>query len=246
MGRLSVVFTNVLILIPVFILLLASAIIATKDLSTLKKVKEETAAKWMRVVEIALWILFAGGLVFSFTIGIILIPWVITIPYLHGFVLVTLGIINFLASIVFFYAANAIRGSDAYKKEDDKNHARDVAGFKRLVGGGVAMLLASLFMVIYSVVTIISYHRGGGLTGDAALVGKYGGDIAMLAGQPELAIPLQALGGAAEKNLNEGQKQQLGARADKVDAAKKLNQHYNKGGLDGILKNPEMLKILLK
>ena len=88
-------------------------------------------------------------------------------------------------------------------------------------------------MIGYAIYSINKYVQEGGLTGDIALIGEYGGQAAIAAGQPQIGMPLQAVGGIARRQLSpeqakmgklfqavqSGQAEQLAARAAQASQA---------------------------
>jgi hypothetical protein len=245
-GRIGMVLLNVAVLIPVYIFLLISAILTSKIVTHLKALEQTEEVKGITTtvghVRIALWALFIGGLVFSFTFGIVLIPLIVEIPYLYAFVLTLLGVVNAVLAGFLFYNAYKLRKIAGYDSSEEAQSA-----YKRLLVCGGLMIGASLFMFGYSVVTVYRYRGSGGLTGDAALVGKYGGDLAMAAGQPEIGIPLQALGSAAQKNLDPAEKQELGQRYAQAGKATRLvntasQERRDSAALKKLLSNPEFVE----
>ena len=246
-GRIGIVFSNSLIIIPVFILLLVTAIMTSIGAAKLDDLTgTSTAHQWVSWSTVALWILFVGGLGFMFTIGLFIIPWVVTIPYLFGGALSIFGVVNLAIAGILFYGANAARTSPEYKDTSDSNHDNAKTAFNTLLISGLMMTIASLLMFGYSAFTIYKYHKEGGLTGDVALVGKYGGDIATLTGQPELAIPLQTAGGMAKRSLHRSQQAELEKRGAKVGQLKGLAGQISKatkqGGIKSLISNPEFVE----
>ena len=251
-SRIGIVFANIAALIPVFIVLLLSAIMSSEGASKLAKLNGVSEAhKWVTLSTIGLWVLFGGGLVFAFTFGLFLIPWLVTVPYLYGAVLVLLAIVNIVFAGIFFYGANKARLNKAYKDTSSANHKDAKSAFKTLLICGLMMTFGAVFMFGYSIFAIVHYRKGGGITGDVALAGRYGSQIAMAAGQPEFAVPLQQVGGMAEQRLSGNQQQELQQRVGQIGQLNQLSQQYSKstgknGGLKSFLSNPQTLETAAK
>lgn len=148
--------SNILVLIPIFIVLVSAASMSSNGGSKLLKLSKQTkkikkAHEYVVRVTVALWILvILSGIILIFT-GL-----VATIPYLYGGVMIAYAIINIVFAGMIFYGADAARTSEDYK--DGKENAE--SAFKTLLFCGLLMLLMSLFLIIYSVHTIRKYHSG--------------------------------------------------------------------------------------
>ena len=168
----------------------------------------KNAHKMVTTSTVVLWVLFAGSLLFAFTLGLFFIPWMINIPYLYGTVMVLFALLNLAISGIMFYGANAARTSKEYKADN----ADAKSAYNNLLGCGIMMTVAAVFMVGYAVFTVHKYHKAGGISADVALAGKYGGTVLA----PELAVPLAAVGKTAEGQLTEAQQQELQTRAEQA------------------------------
>jgi len=231
--RIGLVFTNIAILIPVFILLLVSAIVSSigaAKMATLKESTLETAHKYVTWSTVSLWVLFVGSLVFSFTIGLLIIPWLITIPYLYGGVMIMFALINLVIASILFYAANSIRTSQDYiKGTPDAKSA-----FNYILSSGIMMLISAIFMVGYSVWSIYKYRKAGGLTGDIVIATE----LAPLVLGPEAAPISTAIGSVAKSALSEGQQTAAVKTATSVQTLADIGKlSATKGmGLTGLVK----------
>ncbi len=213
-SRIGIVFSNIAILIPVYILLIVSAIMSSIGAAKIASLDDQaavaTAHKYVTNSTILLWLLFAGGLVFSFTIGIFIIPWLVTIPYLYGGVMILFSILNLVISGLLFYSANAVRLSTDYKNgTDDAKSA-----YTMCLSTGLMMVITAIFLIAYSAFTIYKYHKGGGLRSDIVVGSEIGAIVA-----PEFAPILGVVGTAAKKGPPETQQQE---QARQVSSAKSL------------------------
>ena len=221
-GRLGLLLGNSALIIPVFILILISAILTSVASSKLqKKYNSEEISKWVKASTISLWSLFIGGLIIMFTMGVI----VVTIPYLFNGGLIIFSLLNISIAGILFYAYNQIKKNPDYNEEDKST-------LNLMLASGIIQIISGILLLIYSIYSIHKYRKGGGVTGDVALVGEYGGDIAMALGQPEIAIPLQTIGQAAKQNLNQNEQQELQQRITQANKIKtqippQLSQNFN-------------------
>jgi len=204
-SRFGLVLGNIAMLLPVFIILITSAIMSAIGAANLAKLKDQNesvknAHKLVTNSTIVLWALFGGGLLFAFTIGLILIPWLITIPYLYGGIMIIFAIINLVLAGILFSGANTARTSKDYK---DSNPAAKAA-YNNLLICGILMVVSAVFIIGYAVYTIYKYHKMGGVTSDVALASEIGKVVA-----PEYAVPLAAAGEAAKARLSEAQQQKV-------------------------------------
>lgn len=238
--RIGLVFGNIIVMIPAIALLIASAIMSAIGSAKLKKLnqtdKVKSAYKWVTMSTLILWGVLIGGLIFAFTIGLFFV----TIPYLFGGALILFALLNFVLAGFLFYGADAARTSEEYKDPTNANYDNAQSAFKNLLICGIMMSSAGVFLILYAIWTIYKYSKAGGLTGDVALVGKYGGEIAAAVGQPEFAIPLQTIGGMAEKRLSDSQRAELAQRQQQFSAIQAAS------GQGSYLKNPEKLIELLQ
>lgn len=233
--RVGLVVGNIMVMIPAIVLLIASAIMSAIGASKLNKLektdKVKNAYKWTTLTTLILWGIFVGGIIFAFTFGL----FIMAIPYLFGGGLILMSLLNFVLAGFLFYGADAARTSAEYKDETNKNNNAAKSAYKNLLICGIMMVSAGIFLILYSAWTIYKYSKAGGLTGDIALVGQYGGDIAAAVGQPQFAVPLQAVGGIAQKSLNEGQQEELFKRQQQFNALQGSS-----------LRNPQQLISLLQ
>ena len=241
-ARISLVAGNIAMLIPVFILLLVSAIMSAIGASNLAKLDQskevKNAHKLVSWSTVALWVLFGGGFVFASTIGLFIIPWMITIPYLYGGAMILFALINLVIAGILFYGANVAHTSKDYKNSDAAKSA-----YSNLLVCGILMVLGAIFMVGYSVFTMHKYRKAGGVTGDVAVAAQYGKYVA-----PEFAPALAVVGGAAEQQLSDSQKAELKQRSSQAEQLQQLGgaaqQATGKGGggIQRLLKKPEVVE----
>ncbi len=247
-ARIGLIAGNMAMLIPVFILLLVSAIMSAIGAANLAKLDDQSktvknAHKLVSWTTVALWVIIGGGFVFSFTLGLFIIPMVINIPYLYGGVMILFALLNLMLAGILFYGANAARTSKDYKagSKDAKS------AYSNLLVCGILMVLGAIFMIGYSVFTIHKYRKGGGVAGDVALVGKYGKYVA-----PEFAPAFAVVGSAAEQQLSESQKAELEQRSAQAGQLQQLSGPIQQAtakegaGLQSLLKNPEALAAVKK
>ncbi len=193
--RLGLVFSNMAMLIPVFIILATTAVLSAIGAAKLAKLKRndtiDNARKWVNNSTIALWAIFGGVLIFSFTIGLAVLPTLVSMPYLYGGILILFALVNLTLAGMLLYGANAARTSDEYKAGDSNAKS----AFNNLLICGILMVVAAIFMIGYTVYTIVKYRRGGGFTGDIAVAAE----VAPLILGPE-AIPIsKAVGGMVQE-----------------------------------------------
>lgn len=235
--RISIIVGNVAMMFPVYILLLVTAIMSSIGQSHLDKLAKTSSTTFaynlVQKTTIALWILFAGGLVFSFTFGLFIIPAIVSIPYLYGGIMILFAILNMYLAGTLFYGANAARISDEFK--NGNTHAKE--SFKTLVICGILMVVTSVFMFGYSMYTMTSYNRQGGVTGDIAMIAD-AGQIAA----PQFAPILGVVGAAAKQNLSTDQQAENQARAAQLNQLGQLN--VNPNNLAGLLQNPQAVALL--
>ena len=243
-SRIEFILVNVLILIPVFMIILASAIMSKRAVAAMKSVSGiDKEVEYVKAAEMTLWILFVGGLAFMFTIGMFIMPWLVTIPYLFGIVMMVFAIGNLALAAIMFYSAAKVSKTTAYTSKNKQA----LSAHKDLMITGIIMTVSALFVIGYTVFAIHKYRKGGGLRGDMALVGRYGGDIAMAAGQPEFAVPLQAMGQRAEQGLAPAHMAELQQRQQQIGKWGQFAKEYkgSSGGMKGlkeILQKPGMLE----
>jgi len=213
-SRIGIVFANIAVLIPVFILLIVSAIMSSIGAAKIASLKDQdavgTAHKYVTTSTVLLWLLFAGSIVFSFTIGLFIIPWIVTIPYLYGGVMIIFAILNLVIAGLLFYSANAVRKSKDYK--DGTNDAK--SAYNNCLITGIMMVIAAIFMIAYSAFTIYKYRKAGGVRADIVVGAEVGAIVA-----PEFAPVLAAVGAAARKDLPQRQQEE---QARQVSSAKSL------------------------
>jgi hypothetical protein len=203
MGRIGLVFTNVAILIPVYIVLLVSAILSSIIAGKLSKFTDQsdsikTVRKYVGWSTTILWILFVGSLIFFFTIGFLIIPYLVSVPYFYGTLMLLFAIGNIVLSGYFFYTTNII-----YKSKDYTSGSSDAkSAFKYSLSVGLMMLFASIFMIWYAIWSMRAYHKEGGLTGDISIAA-------------ELAVPELAPFASAAKAMGGTQKLTAGQEATK-------------------------------
>ena len=182
--RIGIIAANIAILIPVFTVLIASAVMSSMVAVKIKKLTDQNisvkkALKYATRSTIALWILSVGSILFSFTIGI---------PYLYGVIMIIFAIINLVIAGIFFYTCIVIRKSTDYKNNTE--NAKSAYKYSLIIG--LMLLCAAIFMIGYAVWSINKYIKGGGLSGDLALAAKIA-PIVMTGGIS--AIP-EVIGGA--------------------------------------------------
>jgi hypothetical protein len=201
--RIGVVLLNILILFPAYLLLVISAIMSSVTAADIAKLKDQNpgvknAHKWVTTVTIMLWLLSAGMIGFSMTLGLVVIPWLVSVPYLYGFIMILFSLLNLAIAGILFYAANVVQKSEDYKNGDKT--AKEA--FKSSLTIGLLMVGASLFLLGYSVYTISSYYSAGGITGDIVMAAKVAPAIV-----PEIGAPAAAIGALAQQGLTSGQKE---------------------------------------
>ncbi len=228
-SRIGLVFSNLAMLIPVFILLIASAIMSSIGAAKIASLNDQDAVanahKYVTMSTVLLWIIFAGGFVFSFTIGLFIIPYLITIPYLYGGIMIMFALLNFVIAGILFYAANAVRGSKDY--QDGTDDAK--SAFNNCLITGIMMVIAAIFMIGYALFSIHKYRKAGGLRGDIAVGAEIGAVL-----QPEFAPVLGVVGAAAREGLTESQQAEQAKRASGakglIDIGTKVTAATGKGG----------------
>ncbi len=232
-SRMGIVFANMVILIPVFAVLLASAIMSSIAAVKINKLQDQSdsvkkAYKFTTGSTITLWILSVGSLVFSFTIGLFIIPWLVGIPYLYGAVMFIFAIINLVMAGIFFYNTNAIRKSIDYKNAEENAKS----AFKYCLSIGLMMLFAALFMIGYAIWSVYKYHKGGGLAGDINIALEVA--PLLIPGVGEVAVGSEVLGGIAKGTSVLSKVPQLakafGAQAEDIGRIFQVGQQLGLGG----------------
>jgi hypothetical protein len=243
-SRFGLIFTNFAILMPVFIVLIVTAITTSIASAKINSLKDQTEAikksyKYVTLTTIALWCLFAGG-IFG---GIFFIPFLALFPYLFGGIMFLFAIINMVMAGVMFYAAISVKNTSDYK--NNNNDAK--SAYNQSVYSGLGLMFASIFMVGYSIWSIYHYNKIGGLTGDVAIAAQIVPFVA-----PEFAIPASMAGQYAQQQLGQQQYQNTGAQ--NIPALKEAGaqiQQASQGmsvqqGLAFLAKNPDLAKNFLK
>jgi hypothetical protein len=219
-GRIGLVLSNIILLIPVYILLLITAIMSSIGAENLKNLSNgDKAYSKMVKVTITLWVLFGGSLIFFLTLGLFIMPYLIGIPYLYGGLMFIFAIINFVLSIYLFYGANVARTSNEFKNKDKKANK----AFNNLLVCGILMFVGSILMIIYGIYIIYKYSKIGGITGDI----KIGSEIAPII-QPELAPLSLLVGQIADKELKSEQKLSETETKQLQDLTKLLQEQISK------------------
>lgn len=217
--RVGMIFLNLVILIPVLIMLVVTSILTgklTDDLKTVEEVENvDEIIYYLNAIKYTLWGITAMCVLFVFTL-----PLVTAIPYLYGFVMITLSLALLTIASYYFYLFYTIRGN-----RDSKD------AVNKLIASGSMMAATAIFLIVYSIYTIRKYSKSGGVTGDVAVVG----DLAFVLGQPEIGVPLKAIGEVAKGDLTAEQQ---------TEAAKRSETAQNLLSL--VDKNPELAETLLK
>ena len=238
-SRIGMIFTNFIIMIPLFILLIASAIISSIAQSNIADLADQNpsiknAHNLIRYSTITLWILFAIAILGNAVIGL-----VASIPYLYAMIMGVFILVNIAVAIVFFYSANAVRNSQDYK--DNKEKALTL--FKQLIGIGITMVVSAGLLLIYIFWGIHKYRKEGGLTGDIGYISEAGMVVA-----PEFAPVWTAGQQYSQEQLGE----RYGDRGEKVRSLISAGQQFDLARKDDssivrtIRGNPELMSAALK
>jgi len=220
-SRIGFIFTNFLLLIPVFALLATTAVMSAVGAAELDKLGDaSTAHKWVTLSTLVLWGLLVGGILFLFTIGLSMMPFLMSMPYIFAFIMTIFCFVNLAIAGVMFYGAASARNSKS------TNTVSKTKAEHALIWCGSLMTLSAIFLMAYTAYEIHKYRKGGGLTGDVAVVGEYGGQLAMAMGQPELGVPLQAIGGIAKQNLQPEHVEEYNQRAAQIKQGQQVYQAY--------------------
>jgi len=167
-SRIGLVALNFAILLPVFAVLLTSAILSSIIQNNLKKFTDTSVAQvatYIKRLKWTLWILTVGGILF-FIFGIILLPTLMLITYLYSFLTILLAIGYLVISGYFFYASVIISKSTDYK---NKTAESDTA-YKDCVRAGLLMMFAGIFMIGYAVWSSFHYYKIGGIKADIGYI----------------------------------------------------------------------------
>ena len=169
--RLGLVVKNVLVLIPVFIVIVVSAILSAvgaKNLSELDDSNKnvERASKMVTNITIALWSILVIGFILTSIIGL----FIIQIPYLYGTAMIIYSLVNLALAGILFYASWAIRTSTEYKDPKNIKNVNAQSAFNNLLICGILMLVAAIFTFIYAIYIMQAYSAQGGLSADAEML----------------------------------------------------------------------------
>lgn len=234
-SRLGMIVTNFLTMIPLFILLIASAIMSSITQNGLSKLSDQNkdiqnAHRFVKYCTITLWILFAIALLGNAFIGL-----VAALPYLYAMIMGVFMLVNFSVAGVFFYAANSVRNSADYKK----GSADAETLFKQLIGTGIAMVISCALLFIYIFWGIHKYRKQGGLTGDIGYVSEAGMFVA-----PEFA-PVWAAG---QEYSRDALGDAYGDRAGQMQSLFALGKGMDRDApiVQSIRQNPELMAAALK
>jgi len=213
-SRIGMIITNFLIMIPLFILLLASAIISSMAQESLSKLADQSDAiknshDYVRYCTITLWVLFAIAF-----LGNIFIGMVASIPYLYAFIMGIFIVVNLTIAGIFFYSANNVRNSSDYKQNTDAS----ITLFRQLLGIGIIMVVSSMLLLFYIIWGIRKYHKEGGVAGDVGYISEAGMVIA-----PELAPVWMAGQQYSKSNLGE---EDYNARSSQVQSLIGAGQQF--------------------
>lgn len=191
-GRLGLLVKNILVLIPVFIVIVVSAILSSVGATNFAQLDPSNenvkrASQFVTNITIALWSILVVGFILTGVIGI----FIIQIPYLYGGALIIYSLVNLVFAGILFYAAWAARTSSEYTKPDDPKHEQAQIAFNNMLICGVLMLVAAIFTFIYAVYVMNAYSEMGGLSADAAFVATAltGGEADIFEGLTEQADP---------------------------------------------------------
>jgi hypothetical protein len=177
-SRAGIVFGNAILLVPVFVLLIVSAIMTSISAANINKLPDTSQIyRYTRNITVTLWVLFGASIVFMFTIGILVLPMLVAYPYLYGFIMILFAILNISLAGILFYVSTKVKSNPKYNTDEGQK------AYKNSLIPAILMLSAGIFMFIYSVYSIYKYRKLGGMTADMQLVSQF---VA-----PEFAAPLQ-------------------------------------------------------
>jgi len=239
-SRIRMIIISFIVMIPLFILLLASAIVSSIAQEGLSELKDQNSSiknahKYVKYCTITLWVLFALSV-----LGSVWTVFIASMPYIYAMIMGVFIIVNLVVAGVFFYAANAVRESKDYK--EGTKESKKV--FSELIGIGVAMVVASGLLFVYIIWNIHKYRKEGGLTGDIGYISEAGMVVA-----PEFAPVWSAGSNYSKSQLGEeayGQRgeqvQALAGAGQGLIAAKRASGKTGLGGIVQTIKsNPELM-----
>lgn len=236
-NRLSSILLNLIIMLPLIILLLASAIISSISANDVKSLGSEMnkVYKMITYSTLILWATFGISL-----LGSIFVSMFASWPYLFAGLMFIFVILNVSLAGVFFYSVNKISNTASYKKKDSKA----VRAHKNLLGIGIAMVISSILVIIYTFWDIYRYRKEGGLSGDVVLTAQAIPYIA-----PQFAPIAAVVEPYAQQQLNPQQQAEVQQRQAGLQTL--LGENYgntgllkdisNKGIKNTIMNNPQLI-----